>query len=393
MKTMLFSIALCVASFAPNILHAATWDPAAADYSGHKGKTLYVSKLGDNSDGSSWQKALHSIQAAFDAIPDDKGGHQIIVRPDTYVEANLAPAFKGAAGAYNVLIGDVDGSLGSNAKGRVIIDAGDPEKGFKSWDWWSSFRASDQGWPRGNNTETFSAIGSDRWIFRSLYATGSDGGFFWDLTNKSGEGFTVIVEDCVGVGRAFGGGVCYPVVRPTEPSVFRRSYFLALDWIEDTAAVLVGGWEDSMPEYPHLILEDCTMVHPDNALAMSYASHCVRVKLIGCRLIALNFTQPGMSAEPRAATGIIGTERYPHHGTEPRSGGQRLHVDLEDCILAGYSIFTPGEDSNCVSHTTKGKVQAYVQFEQPMPEGFERLGLWPAELFDRIAPPQPQMKR
>ena len=46
-----------------------------------------MSKQGDNSDGSSWQKALHSIQAAFDAVPDDKGGHQIIVRPDTYVEA------------------------------------------------------------------------------------------------------------------------------------------------------------------------------------------------------------------------------------------------------------------------------------------------------------------
>ena len=142
----------------------------------------------------------------------------------------------------------------------------------------------------------------------------------------------------------------------------------------------------SMPEYPHLILEDCTMVHPDNALAMSYASHCVRAKLIGCRLIALNFTQPGMSKEPRAATGIIGTERYPHHGTEPRSAGQRLHVDLEDCILAGYSIFTPGNDSEAVSYSTKGKVQAYVQFEQTVPEGFERLGLWPAELFDRIAP-------
>ena len=41
-----------------------------------------------------------------------------------------------------------------------------------------------------------------------------DAGLFWDLTNKSGEGFTVVVEDCVGTGRAFGGGVVYPTVPP-----------------------------------------------------------------------------------------------------------------------------------------------------------------------------------
>ena len=49
--------------------------------------------------------------------------------------------------------------------------------------------------------------------------------------------------------------------------------------------------------------------------------------------------------------------------------------------------------SKVVSYTTKGKVQAYVQFKQELPEGFERLGLWPAELFDRIAPPPPQPKQ
>ena len=94
-------------------LHAAPWDPAAEDFTGRKGTTLYVSKLGDNTDGSTWQKAFRTIQAALDAVPDDQGGHQIIVRPDTYVEANLAAAHKGAPGAYNALIGDFDGSLGS----------------------------------------------------------------------------------------------------------------------------------------------------------------------------------------------------------------------------------------------------------------------------------------
>ena len=70
-----------------------------------------MSKLGDNSDGSSWEKAFHSLQAALSAIPDAGGGHRIIVRPDTYAEANLYPAHKGAPGAYNTLEGDWDGGL------------------------------------------------------------------------------------------------------------------------------------------------------------------------------------------------------------------------------------------------------------------------------------------
>jgi len=358
-------------------LFAATWDPAAADYTGRKGTTLYVSKLGDHTDGSTWQKAFRTIQAALEAVPDDQGGHQIIVRPDTYVEANLAPASKGASGAYNALIGDSDGNLGSGAKGWVLIDSGDPQKGFKSWDWWSTIRASSKHWPHGNNQETFSSIVWDRWVLRNLYAAAGDAGLFWDLTDKSGEGFTVVVEDCVGTGRAFGGGVVYPTVRPDEPSVFRRCHFLALDWVGDTAAVLVGGWEKSMPERPHVVFEACTLVHTDNAVAVSYASHCARARFIGCRMIVLNFTQPEMGGQ---STGIISTQGHSPTG--------RLHVDLEDCILAGYSVFTPGPDSKALSYTTRGKVQAYVQFKQPVPKGFERLGLWPADLFSRIAPPR-----
>ncbi|MEN6575107.1 MAG: hypothetical protein ABFD90_02100 [Phycisphaerales bacterium] len=341
------------------------------------GVTLHVSKLGDNSDGRSWRTAFHTIQKALDAVPDDKGGHQIIVRPDTYVEANLAPVQKGAAGAYNSLVGDFDGSLGSGATGWVVIDSGDPEKGFKSWDWWGPLRASDKHWPHGNNQETFSSIIWDRWTLRHLYTAGGDGGFFWDLTNKSGEGFTVVVEDCVGTGRAFGGGVAYPIVRPGEPSVFRRCYFLALDWVGDTAAVLVGGWEKTMPEQPHVVFEDCTLVHTDNAVAISYASHCARAKFVNCRMIVLNFTQPEMGGK---STGIICTQGHSPTG--------RLHVDLEDCVLAGYSVFTSGEDGKAVTYTTRGRTQAYVQFKQDMPAGFERLGLWPTDLFAQIAPPK-----
>lgn len=356
---------------------AAPWDPAAADYTGRKGRTLYVSQLGDNSDGSSWSKAFRSLQAALSAVPDNQGGHQIIVRPGTYCEANLAPAFMGASGAYNALIGDFDGRLGSGAKGWVLADSGDPKKGFKSWDWWSSFAASDRNWPGGNNRITFSSLVCDRWIFRNLYVAGGDAGLFWDLTDQSGAGFTVVVEDCVGTGRAFGGGVCYPTVREGEPSVFRRCYFLALDWVGDTAAVLVGGWEKAMPSQPHTVFEDCTLVHPDNAVALSYASYCARARFVRCRMIALNFTQPEMGGK---ATGILCSENHRPEG--------RLHLDLEDCQLAGCSVFTPGKDAQAVTCTTKGRVRAYVQFKQPDTAGFERVGQWPAELFSQMAPPR-----
>ena len=356
---------------------AAFHHPSALAQETRPGVTLYVSKLGDNSDGRRWQTAFHTLQQALDAVPDEKGGHQIIVRPDTYVEANLAPAHKGASGAYNTLVGDFDGRLGSGAKGWCVIDSGDPEKGFKSWDWWSTMRASDKHWPGGNNKETFSSIVWDRWNLRRLYAAGGDAGLFWDLTSKSGEGFTVVVEDCVGTGRAFGGGVAYPIVREKEPSVFRRCYFLALDWVGDTAAVLLGGWEKAMPPYPHAVFEDCTLVHPDNAVAMSYASHCVRARFVNCRLIVLNFTQPEMGGK---STGIICTEGHAPTG--------RLQVDLEDCTLAGYSVFTPGDAAKAVSYTTKGKTRAYVQFKQDVPAGFERVGLWPVELFSQMAPPR-----
>lgn len=358
-------------------VRAAAWDPAAADYSGRKGLTLHVSKLGDNSDGRSWAKAFRTLQAALSAVPDSQGGHRILVRPDTYNEANLHPARRGAPGAYNEIVGDFDGRLGSGAKGWVLIDSSDPEKGFKSWDWWGPIAASDKKWPTGNNKETFSSIVCDRWIFRNLYTAGGDAGLFWDLTDKSGEGFTVVVEDCVGTGRAFGGGVCYPVAREGEPTLFRRCYFLALDWVGDTAAVLLGGWEQSMPQAPHALFEDCTLVHPDNAVALSYASHCARGRFVNCRMIVLNFTQPEMGGK---STGILCTENHRPTG--------RLHVDLEDCVLAGYSLSTPGPAGKALSYTTRGRVQAYLQFKQSLPAEFQRLGLWPADLFSRMAPPR-----
>ncbi len=343
-------------------------------YDGRVGVTLYVSKAGDNTTGQSWATAFGSIQRALNAIPDDRGGHRVIVRPDHYMEANLETPHPGAAGAYNLLIGDVDGKLGSGATGWVVIDAGDEEKGFKSWDWWSTMRASTTEWHTGNNKTNFSSVVWDRWAFRYLYATGGDAGLFWDLTHKSGEGFSVRVEDCVGIGRAFGGGLCYPVVRPGEPSLFRRCYFMALDWGGDTGAVLVGGWETQMPNEPHAVFEDCIMVHPDNAVQVSFASKCVRVRCRDCRMMVLNFSQPSISP----STGIICSEKHPDY----------LHIDLEDSILAGYQVFGTGGQSQAIGYTTRGTVQAYLQFQQATPDGFSRLTAWPTELFAVMAPPR-----
>jgi len=93
-----------------------------SDYPRH---TFYVSRLGDDTDGSAWKTAFHTIQQALNAIPDGKGGYRIIIRPDTYAEANLYPAHKGAIGAYNVLEADWDGSLGCDATGWAATASGE----------------------------------------------------------------------------------------------------------------------------------------------------------------------------------------------------------------------------------------------------------------------------
>ena len=103
-------------------------------------------------------------------------------------------------GLYNSLEGDFDGSLGSGTSGWVVIDSGDPVKGFKSYDWWGTIRSTSKGWSPAHTEATFSAIGWDRWSLRRLYATGGDAGLFWDCTDKV-EPFTVLVEDCIGIGQ------------------------------------------------------------------------------------------------------------------------------------------------------------------------------------------------
>jgi predicted GH43/DUF377 family glycosyl hydrolase len=354
-----------------------------------KGVTLYVSRLGDNTDGRTWARAFTTIQRALDAVPDANGGHRIIVRPDTYVEANLYPAFKGAAGAYNVLTGDCDGRLGSGATGWVVIDSscpekvvrtdpkgkggnpgfivfdsGGPEKGLKSIDWWGPWRCD----------PSFSGVIWDRWIFRHLYATGSEGGIGWDMTCQAGAEFSAIVEDCVGIGRFAGACVMGHVGRADEPVVFRRSYFGCLDWWGDAGAAYVRAHHMAMPHYPDAVFEDCTLVSPDNALECGYPGFpgYTRVKFKDCRMIVMNFSQPAGTP----SGGIIHTPL----------DGRQLHVDLDDCTLMGYKVFGAGKGE--IGYTTAGAVRAYVQFRQPTPKGFERLGLWPKEVFQYIAPPE-----
>ena len=343
--------------------------------------TFYVSKLGNNSNGSSWANAFTTIQAALSAISDDRGGHRIIIRPDTYFEAMLYPAQKGAAGAYNELVGDTDGKLGSGATGWVVIDSGDPEqKGFKSYDWWGPIRATSQGWSKEHTDPTFSAIGWDRWKLRNLYVTGGDGGIFFDLTNEV-KPFSVIVEDCVSIGRAFGGGVASCLSRHEEPITFRRCQLWALDWWGDTAGAYVRVENESMPEQPDVLLEDCTMVSPQCALKGSnYGFHTfTHVKATRCRLITLNFSQP----QGTPTDGIIQSVQE----------GKLFRVDLEDCTLMGYKVFgvkVKKETAGEIQYTTKGDVRAYIQFQQEMPKGFLRLAAWPVDVFQNLTPPSPR---
>jgi hypothetical protein len=190
------------------------------------------------------------------------------------------------------------------------------------------------------------------------------------------------VEDCVSIGRAFGGGVASCLSRHEEPITFRRCHLWALDWWGDTAGASVRVENETMPEQPDVLFEDCTMVSPQCALKSSnYGFHTfTHVKITRCRLITLNFSQP----HGTPTDGIIQSVQE----------GKLLHVDLEDCTLMGYKVFgvkvkkeTVGE----IRYTTKGDVKAYVQFQQEMPKGFHRLAHWPVEAFQTLVPPEPRL--
>lgn len=339
--------------------------------------TLYVSKLGNDSNGRSWATAFRTVQRALEAVPGPDGGHRIVVRPDVYMEANLFPAQKGAAGAYNEIVGDFDGALGSGARGWAVIDSGEAEKGLKAYDWWGPIRAYSKGWSKEHTDETFSAIVWDRWRLRHLYFAGAEAGPFFDCTDHV-EPFTVEVEDCVGTGRAFGAGVAACQRREGEPIVFRRCNFWSLDFWGDTAAGYVRVHNDAMPATPDVYFEDCTLVSPQCALKtgnFGFKTYTY-VSAKNCLLVALNFSQP-------AGTPTDGIVQSMEHG-------KYMRADFEDCTMMGYTVFgvrvNKGTE-NEIEYHTKGAVQAYVQFQQAVPKGMLALGGWPTELFSKIAPP------
>jgi hypothetical protein len=364
----------CCLIVPPRTTAAASYDPAAADYAGRRGGTIYVSKLGDDSDGSSWPKAFHTIQAALSAVPDGKGGHKIIIRPDTYVEANLYTPHKGNSGAYNLITGDFDGKLSSGATGWVIVDCGSPDglqSGFKSAGGWRSFSG-----PPG----AASNVNFDRWIFRRICATGGETAFgIYAAAEASKTPCSLLVEDCIGIGRMAGAYLDDGVGRKDEPLRFRRCHFMNLDRWQDAGAVFVRAQNTAMPKRPDAVLEDCTLVSPDNALRAACSGDdamFVRVKLKACRLIVLNFAQTQFGPD-QASSGVICCNA---------KDGRQLHVDLEDCNLMGYKLF--GSRSGSLSYATTGNNKVYVQFEQTVPRDFERLGRWPTEWIAHIGIPR-----
>jgi hypothetical protein len=66
---------------------------------------------------------------------------------------------------------------------------------------------------------------------------------------------------------------------------------------------------------------------------------------------------------------------------------RQLHIDFADCLLMGCGVF--GTRKGEPSYSITGKIQAYVQFQQPTPAGFKRVGLWPVEVLSWLIPPQP----
>ncbi|MBQ6621190.1 MAG: hypothetical protein IJH68_13695 [Thermoguttaceae bacterium] len=346
-------------------------------------KNIYVSRLGDDSDGKSWKTAFHSIQKALDAVPDAAGGYRVVIRPDTYFEANLLPKFSGAKGQYNELVGDTDGRFGSGASGWVVLDCSDPEKGFKSYDWYGPMRAYQKGWSAEHTGETVSSHLWDRWIIRRMYVSGGDAGFFWDCLDDP-EPFTILVEDCVSIGRAFGIGVAFGynvegdqgTTRDEEPIVFRRTWAATLDTWGDAGALFFRSTHKQLAKRPEIYLEDCTLVSADNAVENNVGEYngSTHVALKNCRLLVMNFTQP--AGDP-PCTGIIRTA----------NDGSRYQIDLEDCLLMGCKVFSD-EAPTPPRYTLKGKNCAYVQFNNPVPEGMIPMKGWPVDLFRYMAPPE-----
>ncbi|MEX0678706.1 MAG: alpha-L-fucosidase [Pirellulales bacterium] len=147
----------------------------------------------------------------------------------------------------------------------------------------------------------------------------------------------------------------------------------------DTAGLYIRIENQAAPKRPDVIVEDCTMVSPQCAMkAGNYGFHTyTRVRASRCRFITLNFSQPAGTP----TDGII----------QSVQNGKYLHVDLEDCTLMGYKVFgvkVDKDSASAIGYTTKGAVNAYVQFTQEVPKAMLRLGHWPVEVFEEVSIPR-----
>jgi hypothetical protein len=100
----------------------------------------------------------------------------------------------------------------------------------------------------------------------------------------------------------------------------------------------------------------------------------MRVKLKGCKLVTLNFSQPAGTP----TNGII----------QSVEEGKFLHVEMEYSVLQGYKVFGVSVNKDTardIGCTIRGEVKAYIQFQQEIPQGITRLGTWPMDVFHSIA--------
>jgi len=156
--------------------------------------------------------------------------------------------------------------------------------------------------------------------------------------------------------------------------VFRRTYLMSLDWWGDAGAVYIRAHHKEPGTDYDVVFEDCTLVSPDNAVQGGNYGFDVysRAKFRNSRLIVTNFSQPAGTS----STGIVNVKMK----------GEYLHVDFEDCTLMGYKVFGVGDtqEKSDVPYGVKGNVRAYVQYTQAVPDGMEKLGTWPVEVFNSI---------
>ena len=175
-----------------------------------------------------------------------------------------------------------------------MIDSGDAAKGFKSYDWWGTIRATAAGMESGaQGTDIFRRSLWDRWILRNFYVTGGGCRPFLGL-HEPGRA----IHDCRGRLREHRTRVRR--WRGQLPVALRRT-----DHVPPLQAVVAGRvgrhgrtlhsrGKPGLPDRPDVVVEDCTLISPQCAMkGGNYGFHTyMRIRANRCRFITLNFSQP-----------------------------------------------------------------------------------------------------